>query len=122
MHLVSASVLSSLALFDSLVDLLEVPHLGRCHGRAEKSQARQAALLRTVVVGHENLFFITHTKGVRLRQHTKHWHARTENTMCCKQENTAHIPKWGPVLDTISRWSKNSKEEVLIHLQSKAYF
>lgn len=42
--------------FDSLFDLLEVPHLGRCHGRAVKPQARQAALLRTIVVSHENLF------------------------------------------------------------------
>lgn len=42
--------------FNSLFDLLEVTHLGGRHGRPVKPQARQAALLRAIVVSDENLF------------------------------------------------------------------
>lgn len=52
--------------FDSLFDLLEVPHLCRGHGRPVKSQARQAALLCTVVVSDENLLLsIFHADNTR---------------------------------------------------------
>lgn len=41
---------------DSLFDLLEVTHLCGCHWRPVKPYARQAGLLRAVVVFNENLF------------------------------------------------------------------
>jgi len=59
---------------DSLFDLLEVAHLCRRHRRPEEAQARQAALLRPVVVLDENLNiprhaietdFLTHNMGRR---------------------------------------------------------
>lgn len=59
---------------DSLLDLLEVAHFCRCHGRPVKLYAGEAALLRAVVVRHEYLFARKITTMRAVRSSSQYYH------------------------------------------------